>query len=88
MTNTDSRDQSSHFPKSVFTNSRKEFYCDRDPNIPEPLQLNLAKHPVYLDPFLAHKLSSMGLIKLLGDKAIASCKLYRQSFRSWQQLSQ
>ena len=36
--------------------------------------------PVSLDPILAHKLSSMGVIKQLGDKAIAGCELYRQYF--------
>ena len=36
--------------------------------------------PVSLDPIQAHKLSSMGLIKQSGDKAIASCELYRRYF--------
>lgn len=36
--------------------------------------------PVALDRILAYKLSSMGVIKQLGDKAIAGCELYRQYF--------
>jgi hypothetical protein len=36
--------------------------------------------PVPLEPVLAHKLSSLGLIELLGSKAIPSCELYRQYF--------
>lgn len=43
-----------------------------------------AIQPVPLDPILAHKLSSLGLIKQSGDKAIPSCKLYRQYFKSCQ----
>ncbi|NER27465.1 MAG: serine/threonine protein kinase, partial [Symploca sp. SIO1C4] len=33
-----------------------------------------------LDPTLTHKLSSMGLIKLSGTRAIAGCELYRRYF--------
>ena len=36
--------------------------------------------PVVLEPIATYKLSSMGLIKQLGNKAIASCELYRQSY--------
>ncbi len=36
--------------------------------------------PVYLEPMTAYKLSSMGLIKQLGNKVIPSCELYRQAF--------
>ena len=40
---------------------------------------NAAK-PVSLDPIIAHKLGSMGVVKQLGDKAIAGCELYRRYF--------
>jgi hypothetical protein len=43
-----------------------------------------ATEPIKLDPILAYKLSSLGLIKQSGDKAILGCELYRQSFRSEQ----
>lgn len=36
--------------------------------------------PVPIEPIIAHKLSSMGLIKQVGNKAIPTCELYRQSF--------
>ena len=36
--------------------------------------------PVSLDPILAYKLTSMGIIKQLEDKVIASCELYRRYF--------
>lgn len=39
-----------------------------------------ATEPVPLDPILTHNLSSMGLIKLSGSQALASCELYRQYF--------
>ena len=39
-----------------------------------------AAEPVALDPILTHKLSSMGLIKVSGDRAIVSCDLYRRFF--------
>ncbi|BAY66521.1 hypothetical protein NIES22_66600 [Calothrix brevissima NIES-22] len=36
--------------------------------------------PVELEAILAYKLSSMGLIKQSGNKALPSCELYRQSY--------
>ncbi len=39
-----------------------------------------ATEPVSLEPMIAYKLSSMGLIKELENKAIPSCELYRQAF--------
>jgi hypothetical protein len=40
-----------------------------------------AQDPVLLEPILAHKLSSMGLIKLNNNKATPSCQLYRLYFQ-------
>nr|WP_313934807.1 AAA-like domain-containing protein [Nostoc sp. FACHB-152] len=40
--------------------------------------------PVQLEPIVAYKLSSMGLIKLDGNKATPSCQLYRQYFNNLQ----
>jgi AAA-like domain len=37
--------------------------------------------PVPLEPIIAHKLSSMGLIKLHNNQATPSCQLYRQYFQ-------
>ncbi|MBW4549559.1 MAG: AAA-like domain-containing protein [Aphanocapsa sp. GSE-SYN-MK-11-07L] len=39
-----------------------------------------ATEPLSLEPIIAHKLGSMGLIKQLGHKAISDCKLYRKFF--------
>ena len=39
-----------------------------------------ATEPVQLDPILAYKLSSLGLIKQSGDKVMPGCELYRQYF--------
>lgn len=44
-----------------------------------------ANEAVPLDPILAHKLSSMGLIKLSGAQAIAGCELYRRFFTKKEQ---
>jgi hypothetical protein len=44
-----------------------------------------ASDPLQLEPFLAYKLSSMGLIEQSGDKAMLGCELYRQYFKSNQQ---
>ena len=41
-----------------------------------------ATEPIQLAPILAYKLSSLGLIKQSGDKAILSCELYRRYFKS------
>ncbi len=41
--------------------------------------------PVQLEPILAYKLRSMGLIKLYENKATLSCYLYRQYFQNHQQ---
>lgn len=37
--------------------------------------------PVSLEPIVEYKLSSMGLIKQVGNKAVPICELYRQAFR-------
>jgi hypothetical protein len=39
-----------------------------------------AAEPVTIEPILAYKLSSMGLIERAGDKAIPGCELYRRYF--------
>ncbi len=39
-----------------------------------------ATEPVQLDSILVYNLSSLGLIKQSGKKAIAGCELYRQSY--------
>jgi AAA-like domain len=39
-----------------------------------------ATEPIPLAPVLAYKLSSLGLIERLGDKAIPGCELYRRYF--------
>ncbi|MEM7593866.1 MAG: AAA-like domain-containing protein [Cyanobacteria bacterium P01_A01_bin.83] len=53
----------------------------KQPNLAQALtQILNANEPIVLDPIVTHKLSSMGLIKQFGDKAIASCELYRQYF--------
>ncbi|MEM9539943.1 MAG: AAA-like domain-containing protein [Cyanobacteria bacterium P01_E01_bin.42] len=51
------------------------------PELADALYLVMSStEPVQLDPILAYKLSSMGLIKQLGNQAIPSCELYRRSY--------
>lgn len=53
----------------------------KQPELAQALdQVFNADEPVSLDPIIAYKLSSMGVIKQLGDKAIAGCELYRRYF--------
>ncbi|NER51455.1 MAG: molecular chaperone Tir, partial [Symploca sp. SIO1A3] len=40
-----------------------------------------AESPVRLEPMLAYKLHSMGLVKKQGNEVMPSCNLYRQYFR-------
>ena len=39
-----------------------------------------AKRPLQLKPIIADKLSNMGLIQQIDDKAVVSCELYRLYF--------
>ena len=54
---------------------------EKQPELAQALDRVLSvSEPVILAPIHSYKLSSMGLIKQSGDKAIASCELYRQYF--------
>ena len=54
---------------------------EKQPKLAQALDRVLSDtEPVVLAPIYSYKLSSMGLIKQSGDKAIASCELYRQYF--------
>ncbi|MGK7916555.1 MAG: AAA-like domain-containing protein [Prochloraceae cyanobacterium] len=58
----------------------------KQPELAQALDIVLnATEPVTLDPILTYKLSSMGVIKQLGEQAIASCELYRRYFRNKEQ---
>ena len=47
-----------------------------------------ASEPIKLEPIVAYKLKSMGLIKLQENKAMPSCQLYRQYFQQYFQNQQ
>lgn len=56
---------------------------EKQPELAQALNTVLnAAEPVPLDPILAYKLSSVGLIKPSGNKALAGCELYRLRFRT------
>jgi AAA-like domain len=52
------------------------------PELAQALDLVIsAAQPMSLAPIVAYKLSSLGLIERLEDKAIPGCELYRQAFK-------
>jgi transcriptional regulator with XRE-family HTH domain len=52
------------------------------PELAQALDLVIsANQPMLLAPIVAYKLSSLGLIERLEDKAIPGCELYRQAFK-------
>lgn len=60
---------------------RHRVTLDAQPELADALNAVIsATEPVKIEPLLAYKLSSMGLIKQSGDKAMPSCELYRQSY--------
>jgi hypothetical protein len=45
-----------------------------------------ATESIFLEPIIAYKLNSMGLIHLVGNKATVSCQLYQEYFQSqWEE---
>jgi transcriptional regulator with XRE-family HTH domain len=52
------------------------------PELAQALDLIISStEPMSLNPIVAHKLSSLGLIERFEDKAILGCELYRQAFK-------
>ncbi|NER04700.1 MAG: serine/threonine protein kinase [Okeania sp. SIO3C4] len=62
---------------------RHQVKLEEEPELAIALQnLVNTNEPILLEPIITYKLSSMGLIKLVGKKATLTCDLYRQYFRS------
>jgi len=60
---------------------RHRVTLDAQPELADALNAVISNpEPVKIEPLLAYKLSSMGLIKQSGDQAMPSCELYRQSY--------
>ncbi len=60
---------------------RQWLTLQQEPELAEFFNLLLqTNRPVQLKPIVAYKLSSMGLIKQIGNEAIVSCKLYQDYF--------
>jgi hypothetical protein len=60
---------------------RQWLTLQQEPELAEVLKnLLQTNRPLQLKPIIAYKLSSMGLIKQIGDKAIISCELYQDYF--------
>lgn len=60
---------------------RQWLTLQQEPELAEFFNLLLQNNqPVQLKPMVAYKLSSMGLIKQIGNEAVVSCKLYEDYF--------
>ncbi len=60
---------------------RHQVMLQEEPTLKQVLDsIMSATEPVPLEPIVAYKLNSMGLINLQGNKATPSCELYRQYF--------
>jgi hypothetical protein len=70
-------------PESIYHNHlrRQWLTLQQEPELGEFLKILLqTNRPLQLKPIVAYKLSSMGLIRQIGDEAIVSCQLYRSYF--------
>jgi hypothetical protein len=70
-------------PEGIYHNHlrRQWLTLQQEPELGEFLKILLqTNRPLQLKPIVAYKLSSMGLIKQIGDEVIVSCQLYRSYF--------
>ena len=77
--------ETAHTATGIYSNHLQRHWVTlkKQPELAQALDTVLnATEPVSLDPILAYKLNSMGVIKQSGGKAIASCQLYKQYFGS------
>ena len=75
--------QTASTPEGIYHNHlhRQWLTLQQEPELAEFFNLLLQNNrPVQLKPIVAYKLSSMGLIKQIGNEAVVSCKLYRDYF--------
>ena len=60
---------------------RQWLTLQQEPKLGEFFKIMLqTNRPLQLEPIIAYKLSSLGLIKQIGNEAIVSCKLYQDYF--------
>lgn len=70
-------------PTGIYSHhlQRHQATLQEQPELAQALQQVMrSTEPIKLPSILAYKLSSMGLIKLVGDTAVISCDLYRRYF--------
>ena len=75
--------QTAPTPTGIYSHhlQRHQVILQEQPKLKQVLDTIMgATKPVPLEPIVAYKLNSMGLINLDGNKAIPSCELYRQYF--------
>jgi len=70
-------------PEGIYRNHLRQQWLilQQESKLTKYLRILLkSKKPIQLEPTVAYKLSGMGLIRLIGDKAIISSELYYQYF--------
>lgn len=70
-------------PEGIYHNHlhRHWLTLQQEPKLAEFISLLLkSKNPLHLEPIVAYKLRSMGLIEQIGNEAIISCELYKRYF--------
>ena len=75
--------ETAHTAKGIYHHHLQRHWAtlEKQPELAQALNTVLnATEPVPLEPILAYKLTSMGIIKQSGDKVIAGCELYRRYF--------
>lgn len=75
--------QTASTPEGIYHRHLRRHWLNlqQEPELAEFFNLLLRTNkPIKLKPIVAYKLSSMGLIKQIGDEAIVSCKLYQDYF--------
>ncbi len=83
--------QSAFTSNGIYFNhlQRHQVTLQEEPELGKALATVMAaSEPIKLEPIVAYKLKSMGLIKLRENKATPSCQLYRQYFQQYFQNQQ
>ncbi len=78
--------QTAPTPTGIYSHhlQRHQVALQEEPELAKALKSVMkSSEPVSLEPIVAYKLTSMGLIKLDQNKATPSCQLYRQYFQQY-----
>ncbi|VEP16815.1 conserved hypothetical protein [Hyella patelloides LEGE 07179] len=78
--------KTAHTASGIYSHHLQRHYITlaQQPELAQALDTILnASEPITLNPIMAYKLSSMGVIKQLENKAIARCELYKRCWQSF-----